>query len=90
METSGRVSSVLQMECDTGDGAFTVDGAVSLLATRAAVGGRLGNSLASALGFANVRYRMSARRSYIDLLFGQFPYHLTVPRFPLPLRTTAP
>ena len=76
-EHGGRVSSVLQIESNTGDGAFSVDGAVSLLATRAAVGGRLGNSLASALGFANVRYRMSARRSYIDLLFGQFPYHLT-------------
>ena len=76
-EHGGRVSSVLQIESNAGDGDFSVDGAVSLLATRAAVGGRLGNSLASTLGFANVRYRMSARRSYIDLLIGQFPYHLT-------------
>ena len=76
-EHGGRVSSVLQIESDAGDGDFSVDGAVSLLATRAAVGGRLGNSLASALGFANVRYRASARRSYIDLLIGQIPYHLT-------------
>ena len=76
-EHGGRVSSVLQIESNAGDGDFSVDGAVSLLATRAAVGGRLGNSLARTLGFANVRYRMSARRSYVDLLFGQFPYHLT-------------
>ena len=39
--------------------------------------GQLGSSLADALGFANVRYRASGRRSYLDLLVGQFPYHLT-------------
>ena len=76
-EHGGRVSSVLQIESNAGDGDFSVEGAVSLLATRVAVGGRLGNSLASTLGFGNVRYRVSARRSYLDLLFGQFPYHLT-------------
>ena len=73
----GRVSSVLQIESDAGDGDFSVDAAVSLLATRAAVGGGLGSSVANALGFANVHYRMSARRSYLDLLIGKFPYHLT-------------
>ena len=73
----GRVSSVLQIESDAGDGDFSVDAAVSLLATTAAVGGRLGSSVAKALGFANVHYRMSARRSYFDLLVGKFPYHLT-------------
>ena len=76
-EHGGRVSSVLQVESDVGDGDFSVDGAVSLLATRAAVGGRLGSSVASALGLASVRYRMSARRSYLDLLVKQVPYHLT-------------
>ena len=76
-EHGGRVSSVLQIESDAGSGDFSVDGAVSLLATRVAVGGGLGSSLANALGLANMRYRVSARRSYIDLLVGQVPYHLT-------------
>jgi hypothetical protein len=76
-EHGGRVSSVLQIESDAGNGDFSVDGAVSLLATRVAVGGRLGSSVANALGFANVRYRTSGRRSYLDLIVGQLPYHLT-------------
>ena len=76
-EHGGRVSSVLQVESDAGDGDFAIDGAVSLLATRAAVGGRLASSVADALGFASVRYRMSARRSYLDLIVQQVPYHLT-------------
>ena len=76
-EHGGRVSSVLQIESDAGDGDFSVDGAVSLLATRAAVGGRLGNSITSALGLTSVRYRVSARRSYLDLIVKQVPYHLT-------------
>ena len=76
-EHGGRVSSVLQVESDAGDGDFSIDGAVSLLATRAAVGGRLATSVADALGFASVRYRMSARRSYLDLIVKQVPYHLT-------------
>jgi hypothetical protein len=69
-EHGGRVSSVLQIESDAGDGDFSVDAATSLIATRVAVGGQLGTSVANALGFANVR-------SYLDLLVGQFPYHLT-------------
>ena len=76
-EHGGRVSSVLQVESDAGDGDFSIDGAVSLLATRAAVGGRLSNSVADALGFESVRYRMSARRSYLNLITKQVPYHLT-------------
>ena len=76
-EHGGRVSSVLQIESDAGDGDFSIDGAVSLLATRAAVGGRLANSVADALGFESVRYRMSARRSYLNLIAKQVPYHLT-------------
>ncbi len=76
-EHGGRVSSVLQVESDVGDGDFSVEGAVSLLAARAAVGGRLARSVADALGFANVHYRVSARRSYLDLLVEQVPYHLT-------------
>ena len=76
-EHGGRVSSVLQVESNAGDGDFSVEGAVSLIATRVAVGGGLGNSVANALGLANMRYRVSARRSYIDLLVKQVPYHLT-------------
>ena len=76
-EHGGRVSSVLQVESNAGDGDLSVEGAVSLLATRVAVGGRLASSVASALGFSNVHYRLSARRSYLDLLVKQVPYHLT-------------
>ena len=76
-EHGGRVSSVLQVESNAGDGDFSVEGAVSLIATRVAVGGGLGSSIANTLGFASMRYRVSARRSYIDLLVPQVPYHLT-------------
>jgi hypothetical protein len=79
-EHGGRVSSVLQIESDPGDGDFGVDAAVSLLATRAAVGGRVGEGAADALGLSSLRYRVSARRSYFDVLLRpafDFPYHLT-------------
>jgi len=79
-EHGGRVSSVLEIESDAGDGEFGGDGAISLLASRIAVGGRLPDSFANALGHANIRYRVSARRSYFDVLFKpafDFPYHLT-------------
>jgi len=57
-----------------------VDAAVSLLSTRVAVGGRVPEGVASALGQQSLRYRVSARRSYFDVLFKpafDFPYHLT-------------
>ena len=79
-EHGGRVSSVLQIESDPGDGELAVDGAVSLLATRAAVGGGLPESAVRGLGLADLRYRASARRSYFDVLLEpafEFPYHLT-------------
>ena len=76
-EHGGRVSSVLQVESNAGDGDFSVEGAVSLLATRVAIGGGLGSSIANALGFESMRYRVSARRSYLDLIVQQVPYHLT-------------
>jgi hypothetical protein len=76
-EHGGRVSSALKIESDAGDGDFSVDGSVSLLAARVAVGGRLRRSVANALGLASVHYRTSARRSYLDLLTGKLPYHLT-------------
>ncbi|MBT8488737.1 MAG: TonB-dependent receptor [Gemmatimonadetes bacterium] len=79
-EHGGRVSSVLDIDSDPGSGDFGVDGAVSLLSSRAAVAGSLPKSFADALGHANVRYRLSARRSYFDVLLKpafEFPYHLT-------------
>ncbi len=79
-EHGGRVSSVLRIESDPGDGDFAADGAVSLLATRAAVGGRLPSGVSGALGLTDVRYRASARRSYFDVVLKpafEFPYHLT-------------
>lgn len=79
-EHGGRVSSVLDIDSDPGSGDFGVDGAVSLLSSRAAVAGSLPKGFSDALGHANVRYRLSARRSYFDVLLKpafEFPYHLT-------------
>lgn len=79
-EYGGRVSSVLTIASDPGDGLFGVDAGVSLLATRVAVKGALPESAAEKLGFTATRWRASARRSYIDVLikpWADFPYHLT-------------
>jgi hypothetical protein len=79
-EHGGRVSSVLQIESEAGDGTRSVDTGLSLLASRAAVGGSLPEAAARALGQSSVRYRASARRSYFDVVFKpffEFPYHLT-------------
>ena len=79
-EHGGRVSSVLEIASDPGDGDFGGEGAVSLLASRLALGGRLPQGVADALGHADVKWRVSARRSYFDVLFKpafDFPYHLT-------------
>jgi hypothetical protein len=79
-EHGGRVSSVLDIESDAGRGDFAVDAAVSLLATRVAIGGRAPEGVANALGQTSLRYRVSARRSYFDVLLKpafDFPYHLT-------------
>ena len=78
-EHGGRVSSVLDIESDAGEGDFSGDAAVSLLSSRAAVGGKVPNALAGALGQESMRYRVSARRSYFDVVFKpafDFPYHL--------------
>lgn len=75
----GRVSSVLDVKTDSGDGRFRVDGGVSLLATRVALGGGLPERATDGMGFRNVRWRMSGRRSYFDQLLRpvlDFPYHL--------------
>ena len=76
----GRVSSVLEVESDAGDGDFGVEGGVSLLASRVAVSGGLPSGVADALGHANIHFRASARRSYFDWVLKpafEFPYHLT-------------
>ena len=78
-EHGGRVSSVLEIETDGGEGGLGADAGVSLLATRLAVGGRLPAGVADALGHSSVRWRGSARRSYFDVLLQplfEFPYHL--------------
>ena len=72
----GRVSSVLEIESDPGDGTFRVDGGVSVLATRVAVAG----GLPSGRGLRDAKWRVSGRRSYFDVLMKpvfDFPYHLT-------------
>ncbi len=79
-EYGGRVSSVLTVESDPGDGAFGVDAGISVLASRAAVSGALPRGAVEKLGFQTTRWRMSARRSYLDVLFKpwvEFPYHLS-------------
>lgn len=78
-EHGGRVSSVLEIESDAGQGDFSVDGGVSLLASRVAVSGGAPRALADALGHANLHWRVAARRSYFDWILKpvfDFPYHL--------------
>jgi hypothetical protein len=79
-EHGGRVSSVLEIESEAGDGTPSFHGGVSLLASRLAVGGSLPTGAAEAVGQSSLRYRLSARRSYFDVLLKplfEFPYHLT-------------
>ena len=79
-EYGGRVSSVLQLDSDVGDGRFGVDAGVSLLASRAAVTGSLPDGLASGMGLASARWRASARRSYVDVVLRPWtnvPYSLS-------------
>lgn len=76
----GRVSSVLEVETDSGDGVFKGEGGVSLLATRLALGGGLTPGIREALGLRVARWRISGRRSYFDQVLKpafDFPYHLT-------------
>ena len=75
----GRASSVLTVESDPGDDGFDLDAGVSLLASRIALGDDLPDAL-DAIGIANGRWRVAARRSYFDVLLQpvfDFPYHLT-------------
>ena len=79
-EFGGRVSSVLAVESDPGDGEWDFDAGVSVLASRLAVGGGLSQGIRDKLGLQTARWRVSARRSYFDVLLKpvfDFPYHLT-------------
>ncbi len=76
----GRVSSVLNVRSDVGDGDLAVDAGVSLIASRAAIATGLPRETARSLGLQAVNARVSARRSYLDVLLRpvvEFPYHLT-------------
>jgi hypothetical protein len=76
----GRVSSVLTVRSDPGDGTAALDAGVSVLATRVALAGGLPTDVAQGLGFERVDARIAARRSYLDVLLSpvvDFPYHLT-------------
>ena len=79
-EYGGRVSSVLNVVTDAGDGKLGVDAGVSILASRAAVKGSLPKGVNGTLGLTSSRWRASARRSYFDAVlkpWTEFPYHLT-------------
>ncbi len=79
-EYGGRASSVLTVESDAGAGAWAVDAGVSLLASRAAVGAALPSAVEDRLGLANSRWRLSGRRTYVDVLakpWVDIPYALT-------------
>jgi hypothetical protein len=76
----GRVSSVLEVESDASGAGTTVDGGISLLAARAALGFEMPAGVSDAIGLRTARGRVSLRRSYFDQVlrpFFEFPYHLT-------------
>jgi hypothetical protein len=75
----GRVSSVLRVESDPGDGSSQLEGGLSLLAARATVSGALPDGLASGLGMSATAWRVAGRRSHIDQLLRPVtavPYHI--------------
>jgi len=76
----GRVSSVLRVESDPGPGETEVIAGVSLLAARATVSGGVREGVRDGLGLQSARWRVSARRSYVDQLLRpvtELPYHIT-------------
>ena len=79
-EFGGRVSSVLRVESNPGPGEFQVDGGISVLAARAALSGGLSDDLSERLGLRDGRFRIAARRSYVDQLLRPVvtvPYSIT-------------
>jgi len=68
----GRVSSVLLLESDMGDGEWDVDASVSLISSRATAKGSVPGSVSDALGLVSARWQFAARRSYLDLLTRPF------------------
>ena len=79
-EYGGRASSVLLVESDLGDGTLGVDAGLGLISSRVAVRGGLAPGVRDGLGLAAVRWKISARRSYWDLVTrltdSTFPYSL--------------
>jgi hypothetical protein len=81
----GRVSSVLNVESqaegtEADSAGLDVQGGVSLLATRVALGVKLPRDVVQRAGLASGRARLSMRRSYFDQILKpvfDFPYHLT-------------
>ena len=80
-EYGGRASSVLLIESDVGDGNLGVDAGLGLISSRLAVRGSLPAGVRDGLGLGAARWKISARRSYWDILTKltgpSFPYSLT-------------
>jgi len=62
----GRVSSVLDVKTDPGDGSFSGDLGMPVVATRLALGGSLPRGLGESLGLGSARWRASGRQSDFD------------------------
>ena len=80
-EYGGRASSVLLVESDVGDGDLGVDAGLGLISSRLAVRGSLPAGIRDGLGLGAARWKVSARRSYWDIVSKltepSFPYSLT-------------
>ena len=80
-EYGGRASSVMLVESDVGDGDLGVDAGLGLISSRLAVRGSLPAGIRDGLGLGAARWKISARRSYWDIVAKlarpSFPYSLT-------------
>jgi hypothetical protein len=79
-EYGGRVSSVLTVESDAGEGEFGADVGVSVLASRLALHSAIPAGLVRGIGAERGNWFVAGRRSYFDALLRpvtDFPYHLT-------------
>ncbi len=78
-EFGGRVSSVLRVESDPGDGSRQMEGGLSMLAARATLSGALPDGMTARLGLSGTAWRVAGRRSHIDQLLRPVttvPYHI--------------